>query len=735
MSGFMARLGGRSRNTGANALIQIAREVVGRRRSVQGALGEIRHPAVLDALADEDFRSLDKTIGERAASDREFAVVLARLTHAAARAKGFDRQVVDAALRLDVLLPADDPNREREKLLRDAYAAAQKASYIRGGRLALGRLGRRSVEAGDLDRARVLLHQQLELGPETGDSPAEVDSAIVLGDILRREGDIGGAQTLYRRAGQAAQRLEHHRGLAEALIRQVELMPENASLEAVAALQRQALDAAERTGDATLESRIVLALAETLAAGGRIDEAVEQLEEGLAIAQETNDLSLEARCVAGLATAERRLGRLEQAVGHERRMLSLEERLGNRAAAGTWAAQLGTTELTLHDPEAAADAFERAQILAVTLGDAALEQRAEGGLGVAHTLLRRPTEALDHLMRALELAREAGDEPRQARWMASIGEALWTFGQADDAGRATQQAVELARRAEDPELEASMLALLGQILASRREPIRARDCFTRALELNRALGQKAAQVTTLAALARLASETGQPAQAGTLLDQALKIATAEGDRAAAVRLHGRLGRLAQRRNDIPATLEALGRAADLAERLDEPALLSKAVQHLATAQDLARDSRAADTYRRAVDLCRDLGDTHGEAVMRLNLGALLSVHRSNGHHSEGIGHLREAAALADDLPSADQALRERISDTLAAAIAVPTSAATEAEASASPSDRRAIWRAAAPVRSRRSGPEAARSHRWSDAPEPESRLDDEVYDEATLPPE
>ncbi|CAA9544458.1 MAG: hypothetical protein AVDCRST_MAG49-1310 [uncultured Thermomicrobiales bacterium] len=671
MSGLMARLGGRSRNNGASALIQIAREVVGRRRSVQGALTEIRHPAVLDALADEDFRSLDATIAERASSDHEFALVLARLAHAAARAKSFDRQVVDAALRLDALLPADDPNREREKLLRDAYTSAQKASYVRGGRLALGRLGRRAVEAGDLDRARVLLQQQLDLGPDTGDSAAEVDSAIVLGDIVRRDGDVGAAQALYRRAGVASQRLEHHRGLAEALIRQVELMPEDASLDAVAALQRQALDAAERTGDAQLESRIILALADTLSASGRHDEAADQLAEGLAIARALGDLSLEARCESGLAVAERRRGRLREAAEHERRMLTLEERLGNRPAAAAWAAQLASTELALHDPEGAVDAFERARDLAQALGDGALEQRAEGGLGVAYTLLRRPSEALAHLMRALDLARAAGDERRQARWLASIGEALWTFGQVEASGQATQQAVDVARRIGDAELEAGMLALLGQVHAARREPIRARDCYTRALELHRALGQTGEQVTTLAALAQLAAETGQPVQAMTMLEQALQIATAAGDRAGAARLYGRLGRLAQRRGDAGVALDALGRALELAEAVDQPALLNQALQHLATAQDLAGDGRAADTYRRAVTVAQHLGDAHGEAVMRLNLGALLSVHQSNGHVDEGIAHLQEAAALAADLPRDDRALRERIADTLASVVAEP----------------------------------------------------------------
>ena len=126
--------------------------------------------------------------------------------HAAARAKGFDRQIVDAAIRLDGLLPLDDPSRERDQLLRDAYVVAQKAGYARGGRLTLARLADRALDADDLERARKFFTQQLEIGDESTDTRVEIDSALSCGDILRREGDILGAQAMYRRASRSARR-------------------------------------------------------------------------------------------------------------------------------------------------------------------------------------------------------------------------------------------------------------------------------------------------------------------------------------------------------------------------------------------------------------------------------------------------------------------------------------------------------------------------------------------------
>ncbi len=232
VTGWLGRLqGGRTRDGGAGILINTAREIVGRRRSLQGGLNEVRHPSVLDALSESDFAFLEVTVAERVISDREFATVLARLTHHAARSKGFDRQTVDSALRLEPLLPADDPNREREKLLRDAYAAAQRSGYIRGGRQTLARLAQRFLESGDTERARALFKQELEITGEEHDTQTEIDVAIQLGDLCRRDADTATALELYRRAGRSAQRLDYSRGIAEALQRQTEMLPPGTSVE------------------------------------------------------------------------------------------------------------------------------------------------------------------------------------------------------------------------------------------------------------------------------------------------------------------------------------------------------------------------------------------------------------------------------------------------------------------------------------------------------------------------
>ncbi|MCC6315410.1 MAG: tetratricopeptide repeat protein [Thermomicrobiales bacterium] len=705
MSGFLNWLGvGRSNGAG-DAVLLIAREVADRVRSVQSGLAEIRQPAILDRLTAQDFAGLDQVIEEQTVEDREYAIVLARLVYAAARAKGFDEIIVTAALRLDALLPGDDPSGERVRLLRDAYTVAGRAGYIEGGRVALSRLGLRALESGDTERARQTLRQQLELAEEAADTASEIGAAIALGDLLRREGDRQEARALYRRAGRAAQRLDDHHAIAEALVRQIELLPGNTDLATLAALQRQASEAARRTADLGLQSRIVLSLAETLRRNGKADEAAAQLESGLRIAHEIGDLALEGRCRSALVNLERERGRLRVVADHERALLGLEERLGNRAAGVEWATRLGSTLLALHQPADAAEAFARAEELAIAAGSSAMEQRALGGLGLAFAHLGRPTDALEYLMRALDLARRTGDDAGEARWLTSLGETLWRAGQLEDAGRALGDALTLTRNADDTELEANLLALLGRLYVARGQTPRARECLGQALELNRQLGQTSEQIANLTALAGLAAETGQLGSAAALGEQALNLATINGDRLAATRLRVRLGRMAQRRKDLQSALDHFRHAVELAAALDQPAVQAQALQMLATTQHAVGDAAAIESYGRALDLCRSIGDARCEALMGVNLGLCLA---SAGRTDDAVAMLRNGVTTARHLGETGVDLAARAEQAL---VSLGESRRAQAEPMPRPNRRGTV-----------PGADGG------------ARGDDEIYQEATLPP-
>jgi tetratricopeptide (TPR) repeat protein len=655
VSTWIERFAGKGRRGGNGVLVQIAREVVGRKRSLQGAISEVRHPAVLDALSDDEFVMLGELIEERVASDREFATVLARLTHAAAHAKGFDRETVDAALLLDGLLPADDPARDREKLLRDAYRAAQRSGYVQGGRRALARLGQRAAQVGEPERARVLLQQQLDLGPETADAEDEVESAIVLGDLLHRDGDTDGALELFQRAANAAGSLGYARGQAEALVRQIDLSRGRISDQQLIALQERALQAAQANGDAGLSANLLIDLAEMRARGGDLPGAVERLEQALGLARELGDMQMENQALEMLSLAERQLGRTETAVSRDADRVRIGVQTGAPSAARD-AIEHGTQLIELHRSDEARQVFADALAMAQERQDATLIQRANGGLGIALTQLDRPREALDHLADALEMARSAGETRHEAQWLAVIGEALWRYNQPRDAIKALQEGLTAARKAGEPGIEAGILMLFGDIFAAQREVGEARAAYETALELFRDAGDAESQITALSSLGALAVEARRTESAMRYYQEALDLAYQGDDREAAVRLYGRMAKVAQRVGEMDAAIDALDQAVGLAEELNDTALMSAMYQRLAVAMDTADHPETLDTYEQALNLAREVDDIYGEAMMLVNIGARL---RDAGEDEEAVEVLEHALALADQLGASGSHLRSR----------------------------------------------------------------------------
>ena len=726
-------LGFRQRESAGDTVLLIAREVTDRQRSVQGGLAEIRDPRVLDRLTADDFDGLDQVIEEQADEDREYAVVLARLTFAAAKAKGFDDQIVDAALRLDTLLPGDDPSHERDRLLRDAYGIAQRTGYVEGGRAALSRLGLRAIDAGESERARALLQQQLDLGDEEDDDIAEVNAAIALGDLLRKEGERAEARALFRRAGRGAQRLDYQHGIAEALVRQIEMLPRNTDLETLAALQRQASEAARRTADLGLQSRIVISLAETLRRNGKTPEAVAQLEEGLAVSRRIGDLGMESRCLTSLVDIEHSRGRIAAAARFERDLVSLEDRRGNRSGASDWAIRMGTSLLDLDDVTGALEAFTRGLELATAAGDVSLEQRALGGIGMSYARAGRRSESLEHLMRALDLARAARDRRHEARWLATLGQALWRFEQPQEAIRALNDALGAAQRVEDLALQANVLTQLGRMYAAGGQTARAKECYSHAYNLNNRLGQTTEQIDLLNLLSALAADTGQIPAAIAIGEQALQLAATGSDRLTEARLHIRLGRLSLTRGDTPAAVDHFTRAVALGEALGQPVIQAQALSSLASAQATLNDASATVTYRQALSQARAAGDAGIEARAAIGLGQFLI---NQGARIEGGQMLQEGAAAARRLGPRGATLARRADDLLAT---MSTSEPATPSASRRPrlvdiDDRARQTASTAPAIDQSESARATEPDVSAADDEGQDAPNDAVYRETTLPP-
>ncbi|MCC6673710.1 MAG: tetratricopeptide repeat protein, partial [Thermomicrobiales bacterium] len=170
-------------------------------------------------------------------------------------------------------------------------------------------------------------------------------------------------------------------------------------------------------------------------------------------------------------------------------------------------------------------------------------------------------------------------------------------------------------------------------------------------------------------------------------------------------------KVAQQQRDWPNALEHYYSAVDLADSIDRPRLTSQLLVHLAAAQHAMGDPAAATTYRRALTLAQQLGDVRREAVVRLNLGILLSA---DGHRNEGLDHLYRAADLVADMGPAGNDLAISIEEAIVRA---------GGSVVASPADHD-VWD------DRQSGV----SRGFPGGYEYQPYRDDQFYGEATLPP-
>ena len=223
-----------------NPIYQLASDVVEGRMSAEAAYQAVERSSLLNQLADGDLWELDREAMRIAVDDPEHALILSRLTILAARYKGFDRVLVDANLRAAEILAELGEEHDQELHLREALHAAERIANVPGQRRALSKLARLALNRGDTARARELLARQLDAGREDVDSLEEVETALLLGDLARDEGDAATAREYYHRAGRGARRVGHFSGVVDALLRQVEIVRKEGDVEGTYLLLQQA---------------------------------------------------------------------------------------------------------------------------------------------------------------------------------------------------------------------------------------------------------------------------------------------------------------------------------------------------------------------------------------------------------------------------------------------------------------------------------------------------------------
>ena len=646
----------RYQGTEANPIYRLAVDVATGRMSFERALDAAESHNVNGRLADGDLIDLDQQVESEARGNLEFALTLARLNAATARAKGFEKVLVDLYLRIAELLEDERDEAEREYNFREALHVAKKISYVSGQRRALNRLARIAFERGDTEDARDLLLQQLEAGREESDTGDEIETAILLADISLADGDVATAHDLYHRAAKSARRIGFYSGAVDALLRQVGILRERGDLQASLQLLRQASDAADRTIDTALQAEIAFRTGALMRELNMPDEALERLVIALERARTLGDMAMEARSLLMLAQLEQRLGRDEQSLQHFEDVVGLERRLGNRGEVARALQAMGEIHMQMDRPSAAITVLSEARDMVLYSDDAELLMQVHGLLGKALANQGREREALDALQTALASSRALDDPTEEARWIIIVAEMMLRTGETDNAGDLAQRAEELARGSRDNDLRAAVYSLNGQVALVDRRLQDAEDAFASATAASRAAGRTGESLRYLPLLARLAAEMGDVDGAIRYLDEAISEATSAGDDGRACMFHGQAARLLGGAGKIREAEERYRQALTLGQRAGDARLSARALQGLAAVYDTTGQLELAiEHYYEALEAANRAGDARTIAATHFNLGALLVDEERDDEARTHLLRARDAASTLNDHGLAERA--------------------------------------------------------------------------------
>jgi tetratricopeptide (TPR) repeat protein len=316
--------------------------------------------------------------------------------------------------------------------------------------------------AGEPQKAIELLRQSEELAFRSGDRFTAARADANLGDVLRQQGDLDGAEQAHERALTAALELGTAVGISNQFLVLGDFHQERGALQEARKFLEQALDWFHRIDYRALEAQAGASLASVYIAEGEPEKARHLLAEALSVSRSTRGIEGEIEALQGLAELKSSEAGLDEALQFEENALQRLIRLRRPAlAARVLASSAGLLARTgneflarrrLTQAQAAgrraSDRLVSGHLLgtgawfAFREGDLAASRRAsEQQLHSGRQMHARPLEVA--ALRGLARIARAGGEIPRAR--ALLAEAQGLAGKSGDYLTGTEISVELAR--------------------------------------------------------------------------------------------------------------------------------------------------------------------------------------------------------------------------------------------------------------------------------------------------
>jgi len=389
---------------------------------------------------------------------------------------------------------------------------------------------------------------------------------------------------------------------------------------AVAALD-QPIELARRAGDDILEIRAVFGKGQYLAMLGDLPAALPFFEQSRQLSHKAGDPRAEAHALDDLGLVETNLERYNDAIEQFRQALDLQRQTRQPWETALTLANLAEAESALGRVDLALDALQQQEQIRRDIHDEFGLSETWLGMADVYLMTGDPEQALEKLVETLPhwphfRDKEDGKESEIATYR-SLGAAYSALGDYSSADAALRTALKLARALGSKRIMAETLVAEAQLYPLIGNAAQAQKIGWQALEASRAAEYQRGEALALVELAKLGVASGHVSEAVASLEKALQISTqlgqpydeanedhvlgeahaargetgaAERDFAAALAIERRIG-------DRFGEVQTLVEAAQLEDRLQQPARALESLEGALSAIDKTRSSLAAPELR------------------------------------------------------------------------------------------------------------------------------------------
>lgn len=239
---------------------------------------------------------------------------------------------------------------------------------------------------------------------------------------------------------------------------------------------------------AVMEAMIIGNIGELYSTLGDYPEAETVLKQALQRAQKSGDAKTIREVRVNLANLDQHRGRLRESIKAYEAVLADTMKAGQNPASGRILNNLGLALAESGRSGEALRRLEEARKLAVDLRHRRSQALALGNLALVHTRLNDDEEAARYNAEALKLFEAVGDNAGIARCLKMIGMMDLSAGRIDDAEKAFARCLEMTKQSGSKSAVAEMTFLIGMQYFQDRNWQQAEKTFEAALRAHQELG-------------------------------------------------------------------------------------------------------------------------------------------------------------------------------------------------------------------------------------------------------